>query len=348
MSKPVLVFVGGFLGAGKTTLILTAARKLAADGRKSAVILNDQSTRVADAPLLEAEGLRAEEIGGGCFCCRFSDLMDGAEEVLRAGAPDVIFAEPVGSCTDISATVLQPIKALYQESYILAPYTVVADATALASRKDMDPSLEYLFRKQLEEADLVCLNKVDLLTDVDPGSADFMISAKTGAGIDAWLSTLLNDHREIGSRLLDVDYELYAKAEASLGWLNWQGDLTFEEPVLPSVVVGRLLDEIDGQLTKLRTPVAHLKVVDAAGGEVLKASIVRNGQEPSLSGNLLAEGTKEHSVYLNLRAKGDPDILRATVEEALAELPCRALVTNVFDSFRPAAPVPQHRYKSVI
>ena len=63
---------------------------------------------------------------GGCFCCRFSDLMDSAER-LRAHEPDVILAEPVGSCIDISATVLQPIKRYYGDRYRLAPFTVLVD-----------------------------------------------------------------------------------------------------------------------------------------------------------------------------------------------------------------------------
>jgi len=73
-----------------------------------------------------AQGVLSREVSGGCFCCRFSDLMD-ASDALRAHQPDVIFAEPVGSCIDLSATIMQPLKAYHRETYRLAPLTVLID-----------------------------------------------------------------------------------------------------------------------------------------------------------------------------------------------------------------------------
>ena len=107
--RPHLILVGGFLGAGKTTLILAAARLLADRGLRSAIILNDQGESLVDTELARSSGFDAAEVTGGCFCCRFSELMRIADQ-LRAHSPDVIFAEPVGSCTDLSATILQPIQ----------------------------------------------------------------------------------------------------------------------------------------------------------------------------------------------------------------------------------------------
>ncbi|HXR40234.1 MAG TPA: GTP-binding protein, partial [Terracidiphilus sp.] len=97
------MIVGGFLGAGKTSLILAAARELELRGLRCAVILNDQSDELVDTHHADAQGLLAREVTGGCFCCKFSRLIEVIED-LQATSPDVIFAEPVGSCTDISAT----------------------------------------------------------------------------------------------------------------------------------------------------------------------------------------------------------------------------------------------------
>ena len=109
---PVIVVVGGFLGSGKTTLLLAAARQLRERGMRVGVITNDQGSELVDTRLVSEAGLVVEEIGGGCFCCRFSDFVAGAERLL-AGDPDVILAEPVGSCTDLAATVLLPIRRFY-------------------------------------------------------------------------------------------------------------------------------------------------------------------------------------------------------------------------------------------
>ncbi len=125
-SRPVLVFVGGFLAAGKTTLILAAAHELERRGFRTAAILNDQGDSLVDRQLARSQGVAAGEVTGGCFCCRFSELMRTVDE-LRNHQPQVIFAEPVGSCTDISATILQPIRSAFPADYQLAPFTVLVE-----------------------------------------------------------------------------------------------------------------------------------------------------------------------------------------------------------------------------
>ena len=107
--RPWIVIVGGFLGAGKTTLLLAAAGVLRMRGMRPAVILNDQSADLVDTSIAKLHGLEARDVTGGCFCCRFSDLVSAIKQ-LRVQSPDVILAEPVGSCTDISATILQPLQ----------------------------------------------------------------------------------------------------------------------------------------------------------------------------------------------------------------------------------------------
>src|SRR6476469_676252 len=121
-TRPVIVPLGGFLGAGKTTLILAASRILHSRGIRPAAILNDQGSELVDTHAAVA----ADQVTGGCFCCRFSDLIDAAHR-LHAHEPDVIFAEAVGSCTDISATTLQPLKLYYGHQFRLAAYSVLVD-----------------------------------------------------------------------------------------------------------------------------------------------------------------------------------------------------------------------------
>ncbi len=66
-----------------------------------------------------------KEVSGSCFCCNFPGFMAAVQALIDQGA-EIIIAEPVGSCTDLSATILQPIKAQYPE-LDLAPLTVLAD-----------------------------------------------------------------------------------------------------------------------------------------------------------------------------------------------------------------------------
>src|SRR5271166_971068 len=153
-TNPALILVGGFLGSGKTTLLLQAATRLRAKGLRVAFITNDQGRSLVDTRLAAASGADVEEVAGGCFCCRFSDFI-GAAERLLAYDPDVMLAEPVGSCIDISRTILQPMKRQYSDRFRLAPLTVLVDPQRAKDllAPDADPDLAYLFTNQLAEAD---------------------------------------------------------------------------------------------------------------------------------------------------------------------------------------------------
>jgi hypothetical protein len=344
-----LVLTGGFLGAGKTTLLLRAARRLRGRGLRAAIITNDQGGALVDTRMAAASGIDAGEIAGACFCCRFGDFVAAARSLL-AVRPDVIFAEPVGSCMDLSATVLQPLKEHYSAQFRLAPFSVLVDprrATEFA-QPDADPQLAYLFRNQIAEADLVLFTKSDLYPDVPdlPGVSTRSVSAATGQGVDAWLDEVLNGRLSAGSRLLDIDYARYAAAEAALGWLNWEGELRLNTALSPASVVGPLLERLDGELTRSGAPIAHLKIFDRAPSGYIRAGICRNGDEPSVDGDLLASPARRHELVINLRARALPALLEAAVARATGELPATLRVLQQ-QCFQPSPPVPEYRYDKV-
>ncbi len=322
--RPWLVLVGGFLGAGKTTLILAAARELHKRGLRSAAILNDQGEALVDTRTVRATGLPAGEVTGGCFCCRFSDLMDVADQ-LREHSPDVIFAEPVGSCTDLSATTLAPIRTTYLDRYRLAPLTVVVDPARALNLED--PNVSFLFRNQVDEADMVCVSKSDIDTDPPAISHPVVrhVSGRTGQGVAAWLDEVLSGTLGAGGRVLDIDYSEYARAEASLAWMNLEAELECDPARSPAMVVGPLMDGIDKALTRARISVAHFKAADDASSGFLKAALCTNGGEPEVEGALDASPAKHHRLLLNLRASGSPETVRAIVESEMAVLPVRSI-----------------------
>lgn len=347
---PALVLVSGFLGSGKTTLIVRAAAILRNRGLRAAAIMNDQDNGLVDTKFAEVEQMNAREVAGGCFCCRFSDLLDAAEQ-LRAYRPDVIFAEPVGSCIDLSATILQPLKAFHHDTFRLAPLTVLVDP-ALAHRvygAEADPNVSYLFRNQLAEADLVCLTKADLYFGPPqlPVPVDFRLSAKTGDGVENWLNEVLAGSRIVGAGLLDVDYGLYADAEAALGWLNLHADVETAQPLSPAELAGPLLEKLDESLTAARISIAHLKIFDQTTSGYIKASICANGCEPVADGDLLCEPASRHELVINLRAIADPDILQNIVNRALDGI-AGSVHPRYSSAFRPAPPKPEHRLSSVV
>ena len=157
----------------------------------------------------------------------------------------MILAEPVGSCTDLVATVVQPLKDLYAGRFQVAPYSVLFKPShglriLRNEAAGFSPKAAYIFRKQLEEADAIVINRADelsagevpelktLLAEQFPGTPVLVVSAKTGTGFDAY-TALLDQDGAFGRKMLDIDYDIYAEGEAELGWLNASAHLTFAE-----------------------------------------------------------------------------------------------------------------------
>jgi CobW/HypB/UreG, nucleotide-binding domain len=345
-SKPWIVLVGGFLGSGKTTLILSAIRELERRGLRSVAIFNDQGTELVDTAYAELSAVRSGEVLGGCFCCRLSDLVQVVQD-LSASSPTVIFAEPVGSCADLSATVLRPLQ---EDGYRVAPITVLIDSARMSELLEAgsDANQRFLFENQLAEADIACFTKSDIYPQHAgwPGSNlqanARQLSAKTGQGVAAWLDEVLSGTILTGGRSLDIDYAQYARAEAALAWLNLQAVFEPDPPASPAMMLGPLLDNLDAALTRAEIPIVHLKAIVTSSTGFVKAAICANGQEPAVEGNLDASPAAKLDLLLNLRAVGSPDHVRALVQEQFRQL--RDRVTRLeIDCFSPAAPVPERR-----
>ena len=360
------VMVGGFLGAGKTTTLGRLAGMYRDRGQTVGIVTNDQAEGLVDTASLRGLGYEVGEVAGACFCCQFDNLVSTVRTLAESGAapPDVILAEPVGSCTDLVATVIRPLKELFAAEFDVAPYAVIlkpghaAKVLSGKGRTGFSPKAEYILRKQLEEADAVLINRVDELpaAEVDaleavvsgelPGKPVLRVSAKTGEGFDRLLEVL--DGEGGGAVTPDLDYEIYAEGEAELGWYNGTADLSaaegFELDPLLTDVVGRLKETLAGEDYEA----AHLKVVGVADGGFGVANLVSGDGPVTLSAasdrTVPAGGAAE--LILNARVAGDPDVLRSLVGDAVRAACDEVGATAVLRgerAFRPGRPVPTHR-----
>ena len=348
--------VGGFLGAGKTTALIEAARNLMARGLKVGVITNDQGSHLVDTALVRAVGLQADEITGGCFCCRFTEFVRYASRLVEQHSPDIILAEAVGSCTDLAATVYEPLRRFHAAKFALAPLSVFVEPERiqeiLGPDSQFEDSIRYLFEKQLAEAELIILSKIDVL---QPGEEEDLraqiqllaegipvsaMSATTGVGIKNWVDRLLGEPSR-AEKNLDLDYEVYGQAEASLGWLNATADLISEHNFPPAEWGEAIVRKIQQECVATESAMAHLKVmlVTAQGSDRIALT--------SSSGRAVwdGEGTlglaRETSAIINARIGAKPDELRRIVEGALQsvsqEWGVSARVVDM-ESFAPAPP----------
>ncbi|HUB81750.1 MAG TPA: GTP-binding protein [Bryobacteraceae bacterium] len=309
--KPTIAVVGGFLGAGKTTLILAAARLLQQRGLRPAAILNDQGGDLVDTHYASALGVDCDQVTGGCFCCRFPDLVEAAGRLL-AFRPDVIFAEAVGSCTDIVATTLRPLIREHRDRFEIAPLTVVLHPQANFD----DGNLDFLYRNQIAEADILYAR---------------------GESVQQWVDKVLTGEVPAGTKTLEIDYARYAEAEAALAWLNLRVTARARPAISAPMLIGPLLDRLEPRIR-----IVHLKLFMQSDAGYLKAALTGNGREPVVEGALAQSPSGEHEILLNVRALADPAALRAIVEREFSALPAQLEWRHV-ECFRPSPPVPYHR-----
>jgi Ni2+-binding GTPase involved in maturation of urease and hydrogenase len=355
--------VGGFLGAGKTTAMLRLAEHFTGSGRRVGVITNDQSQGLVDTSLLSSRGFPTTEITGGCFCCRFNSLTDAADRLARDARPDVFLAEPVGSCTDLRATVQYPLRRMYGSDYRVAPLSVLVDPTRAARILGLEPGgsfspkVVYIYEKQLEEADIIVINKSDLLTDerrdrlADALRARFphadviAASARTGANLDAWFARLSSS---MPSRhAMEIDYDLYADGEALLGWLNATVRLSAPTLFDGNVLLRQIAAGVHERLGADGIEIAHFKMTLApdTGDDLAVLNLVRNDGAPE-SPFRLADTLNDGELILNLRAEGEPERLKAVADQVLADVTGRQGITAIvehIEHFKPGRPVPTHR-----
>jgi len=228
------IMIGGFLGAGKTTAVGKLARRLTDQGLRVGLITNDQGRNLVDTAMLRSQGFATEEIAGGCFCCRFNALVEAARKLTRQSRPEVFIAEPVGSCTDLVATVMYPLRRLYGEKFTVAPVSVLVDPIralrvfGVEQGGSFSEKVLYIYKKQLEEADLVIISKCDLLEEARlerlravlaarfPGKQILAVSPREGINLEAWFGKIASEEQAAG-KAMEVDYTVYADGEALLG-----------------------------------------------------------------------------------------------------------------------------------
>jgi Ni2+-binding GTPase involved in maturation of urease and hydrogenase len=355
--------VGGFLGAGKTTAMGRLAKHFSDQGLRVGLITNDQAGGLVDTALMQAQGFATQEIAGGCFCCRFQSLVQAAASLNDQTKPDVFIAEPVGSCTDLVATVSYPLRRIYGDRFSVAPYSVLVDplrarrVLGLDAGAGFSAKVTYIYRKQLEEADLILINKSDLLDAASLAELQaalqrefaqaevLVISARQQEGLQPWFSRL-DAETQGGRAVMPVDYEVYAQGEALLGWLNATLKVSAKDEFESEDLLLPLAAAVQQRLQAQGIEIAHLKMTlspdDALAGELASVNLVRSDQGPEM-GMTLDEPCSGGQLIVNLRAEGAPEILLEALHSAVAGCDAAQLDLEHEEHFRPGKPVPTHR-----
>lgn len=356
--------VGGFLGSGKTTAIHSACELLRRRGVPASVITNDQGTLLVDTAFMQGSQ-PTREVTGGCFCCRYDQLVTLLSEAGRDGAQHV-FAEAVGSCADLVATVVRPLGSA-SGPVDRVSFTAMVDARLLLRLQAGEPlpwsgDVAYLFLEQLREAPLLVASKWDLVTDAPslaasgngsgipgPGQTLLCQDGRTPAGVARWGDALCDPGHPVTAAAsacdLGIDYARYGAGEEALAWLDAE--------VRVDAALGGAREAAGGLVRAVGTAVSD--EADAIGhvkflvrDHLYDVKVSHTAADEAAEPTLLAElrqldrlSDRQLYVVVNARAEIGAERLQRILVRSVAVPADGADLTIVRSaSFHPAAPQP--------
>ena len=351
--------VGGFLGSGKTTAIHSACELLRQRGESASVITNDQGTLLVDTAFLQGSH-PTREVTGGCFCCRYDQLVELLAEARRDGAQHV-FAEAVGSCADLVATVVRPLLGGASGPVDRVSFTAIVDARLLLRLGAGEPlpwsgDVAYLFLEQLREAPLLVASKWDLVTDGSgipvPGQTVLYQDGRTPAGVARWVDALCDSGHpataDAGACDLGIDYARYGAGEEALAWLDAEVRVDAAEGGARAAA-DRLVRAVVTEVSDGADAIGHVKILIRDHLYDMKVSHTAADEAPDralLDGLRQLDRLSDRELYVvvNVRAEIGAERLQRILELAVAAPADGASITIIRSAaFHPDPPQPVRR-----
>lgn len=361
MKKMRLFLVGGFLGSGKTTAITNASKLLVDKNITTSVITNDQGNYLVDSRFVQYSDISVAEVTGGCFCCNYNQLDSQISNLKKEFNPSVIFAETVGSCTDLVATVLKPLLKYRETDIEQVTFSSFVDSQLLLmflQGKSLPFGVEtnYIWEKQIEEAEILVVNKIDLLSANEYESliqlAENKFSSKQilfqnsldANSVNSWIETIAKQANSKEHKSIDIDYETYGAGEANLAWLDEEIEIITTDNSA-SQIVADFIKSLTNEITLRNLPIGHLKFFATVNGQFHKLSYTTiHAKEPQIP--FLLEKSNSVDLLVNARIQTTPDELRNIFIALLNSIKSQKAVT-VYEKhlsyFQPGFPNPTHR-----
>ena len=156
MKIPICI-ISGYLGSGKTTLLKNIIENL---DRKFAILMNEFGEVSIDSQIIKGKNVDVQELSGGCVCCSLTGEFEAAiKEIIKNYNPEIIIVETTG-VAEPDAIVFDVEENLKQVK--LDTVIIVIDADSFIRF----PSIGKVGEAQIEVADVVLLNKIDLVNEI--------------------------------------------------------------------------------------------------------------------------------------------------------------------------------------
>jgi G3E family GTPase len=193
----ILCQIAGFLGSGKTTLIIRLGKELGKAGKKVAIIVNEVGEVGVDGSVIEAFGLRSVELTEGCICCSLSGSLQNTLRIIsKEYKPDIILIEPTGLALP------SKVNTIIRTSMVEFDRNISVALVDAFRAERLFNEMRQFFSRQISGVDIIAINKVDLvpperikeiegmIRELNPKPPLVHISAKEGEGVRELMTAL--------------------------------------------------------------------------------------------------------------------------------------------------------------
>jgi hypothetical protein len=309
-----------------------------------------------DSEFVRAIGVMMREVGNGCFCCQYHELENHLQQLEASEHPDIVFAESVGSCTDLIATIVKPLYRRRPDLKIVV--SVFADASFLNALMDGnsvfgDESIRYIYKKQLEEADVLVINKTDLIAPEQLSNVDQVIRIEYAGkkilhqnsllDVSMWI-TALEEFNELTPRhSLDIDYDIYAEGESKLAWLD-KSIIIQSSHGNGAFIAREIIRSIFDSMYSRQYKIGHLKFFLEGKDWYEKISFTATSTSGEV--RIRHDEVSQLKMLINARAQVEPTQLKELVDEVIdkiKETNSCIIISEEESVFKPGYPKPVHR-----
>jgi G3E family GTPase len=353
--------VGGFLGSGKTTAIANSCKILSDKGITTSVITNDQGEYLVDSRFIKHSGISTSEVTGGCFCCNYNQLDTQINTLKNNNNPSAIFAEFVGSCTDLVATVLKPLIEYRGALNEQVTFSSFVDAKLflmhLEGRKlPFNMETLYIWEKQIEEAEILVINKTDLLSSGEfirlkdltenrfPSKDVLFQNSLDNNSLQEWIDLIDKQSENKEHKSIEIDYDIYGKGEANLAWLDEEIEIITDNNSSVELAYN-FINKVTEDIVMKNFTIGHLKYFLVFNDKSLKISHTTISDKP-VSESPVYDKARSVDLLVNARIQTSPDELRKILFDNLNQLKSNPTVhvnEKFLSYFQPGFPNPTHR-----
>ncbi|WP_406660314.1 GTP-binding protein [Methanolobus sp. ZRKC3] len=299
-----VLVIGGFLGSGKTTMVLGLGKYLGERGYKVAIVVNEIGEVGVDGDVISKYGFNTKEITNGCICCSLKmDMKYTISNLHREYDPDVILIEPTGIA--FPNMIKAEVEKLDLPDLTFAPLVTLIDGSRF---KYLIKEMKHFSRRQIEDAEILVINKADLVKPLElpiieesvkqlnPKATVFKLSAKKDDdAFRNFMDTVLSDPTfciDVADRptLEEVDSIACSGVASYASEFMIQGEINSESA---SSLAEDIIESVKTSVLKLNPEfLGHIKLFLEHSSGIVKASITAYYESPQIE-NIESDMNKE-------------------------------------------------------